>query len=60
MTWTDLILKHYTIRKITVTVYHSAANIVIERAHRPIADALSTLKACADDLNVMWIDLALS
>jgi transposase-like protein len=44
--WTDLLLKRYNIRKITVTPYHAAANGVIERGHRPIADALSKLTAC--------------
>jgi hypothetical protein len=43
--WIDLRLKHYNIRKITVTPYHTAANGVIERGHRPIADALSKLTA---------------
>ena len=43
--WTDHLLKRYIIRKIAVTPYHAAANGVIERGHRPIADALSKLTA---------------
>jgi len=54
--WTDLLLKRYNIRKITVTPYPAAANGVIERGHRPIADALSKLTACSDEPKEMWID----
>jgi hypothetical protein len=54
--WTDLLLKRYNIRKITVTPYHAAANGVIERGHRPIGDALSKLTACSDEPKEMWID----
>jgi len=54
--WTDLILKRYNIRNITVTPYHAAANGVIERGHRPITDALSKLTACSDKPKEMWID----
>jgi len=53
---TDLLLKCYNIRKITVTPYHAATNGVIEREHRPIADALSKLTACSDEPKEMWID----
>ena len=55
--WTDLLLKRYNSWKITVTPYHAAANGVIERGHRPIADALSKLTACSDELKETWIDL---
>jgi hypothetical protein len=54
--WTDLLFKRYNMRKITVTPYHAAANGVIERGHRPIADALSKLTACSDEPKEMWID----
>jgi hypothetical protein len=54
--WTDLLLKRYNIRKITVTPYHAATNGVIERGHRPIADALSKLTACSDEPKEMWIN----
>jgi hypothetical protein len=52
---TKLLLKRYNIRKITGTPYHAAANRVIERGHRPIADALSKLTACSDKPKEMWI-----
>ena len=45
--WTDLLLKCYNVRKITVTTYQATANGVIEREHRPIADALFKLTACS-------------
>ena len=55
-TLANLLLKCYNIRKITVTPYHTAANRVIERRHRLIADALSKLKACSDEPKEVWID----
>ena len=54
--WTDLLLKRYNIRKITITPYHAAANGVVERGHHPIADALSKLTACFGEHKEMWID----
>jgi hypothetical protein len=53
---TKLLLKRYNIRKITVTPYHAAANGVMERGHRLIADAQSKLTACSDKPKEMWID----
>jgi hypothetical protein len=55
--WTDLLRQRYNIRKITVTQYHATTNGVIERGHRPIADALSKLMACSDEPKEMSIDL---
>ena len=55
--WTDLPVKRYNTRKITVTPYHAAANGVVERGHRPIADALAKLTACSGEPKEMWIDL---
>jgi hypothetical protein len=54
--WTDLLLKRYNIRKITLTLDHAAANGLIERGHRPITGRLSKLTACSDEPNEMWID----
>jgi len=54
--WTDLLLKHYNIWKITITPYDAAADGVIERGHRPIADVVSNLTACSDETKEMWID----
>jgi hypothetical protein len=54
--WTDLILKCYNIRKITITPYHAAADGVIEWGHRLIADALSKLTACSDEAKEILID----
>jgi len=51
--WTDLLLIRYNFRKITVTPYHAANDGVIERGHRPIADALSRLMACSDERKEM-------
>ena len=53
---TDLLLKCYNIRKITETPYHAAANGVIDRGQRPIADALSQLTAWSDEPKEMWMD----
>jgi hypothetical protein len=53
---TDHCLKHYNIRKITVTPYHAAANAIIERGYRPIADALSKLPSSSDEPKEMWIN----
>jgi len=60
MKWTDLLLKHYNIRKITATPYHAASNGVIEEGHRPIADALSKLTACSDEPKAMRINSLLA
>jgi hypothetical protein len=54
--WTDLLLVCYNMRKITRTIYHAAANGVIERRNRPIAEALSILAASSDGPKEMWID----
>jgi hypothetical protein len=40
---TNLLLKHYNIRKIRGNPYHAGSNGVIERGYRQIADALSKL-----------------
>jgi hypothetical protein len=54
--WTDLLLKRYNIRNITITPDHAAANGVIDRGYRPIADALSKLTAGSDEPKDMRID----
>ena len=54
--WTDLLLKCYNIWRLTVTLYHAAANSVNQQGHRPIADELSNLTACSDEPKKMWID----
>jgi hypothetical protein len=54
--WTDLLLKGYNIRKITVTPYLAAANGAIQRGYRPITDTVSKLTGRSDDANEMWID----
>jgi len=52
----DLLFKLFNIRTISITPYHAATIAVIERGHRPIADALSKLPACSDKPKQMWID----
>lgn len=53
--WTDLLFKRHNIRKVTVTPNHGTADVVIKQGHRPIADAVSKLTACSDELKEMWI-----
>jgi hypothetical protein len=54
--WTDLLIKRNNLRMITATPYNAAANGVFEQRHRPIANALSNLKACSDEPKQLWID----
>jgi len=52
--WTDLPLKCYDFSKITIILNHGIADRVIQSGHWPIADALSKLMACSDELKEMW------
>ena len=54
--WTDILLKCYNIKKTTPTPYHAAANGVVGRDHRPIADALSKLTSCSCEPKDIWFD----
>jgi hypothetical protein len=56
MKWTNLLLEHYNIQMITITLYHTASNGVIEEGHRPIIDTLSNIMACSDEPKMIWID----
>jgi len=54
--WTHLLLKRYNNQKITVTPYYDTPNGVIARGHRPIANVLSNLTGCSDELKEMSSD----
>jgi len=53
---TDLVLKRYNIGKITVTMYHAAADGLNKRGHRPIPDALSKVTDRSNERKEMLIE----